>query len=172
MTDDYGTAVCFSNTNGGPTFSNTTFLACENLDTAADGTIMDEDGSISSYDGLNFTECRLAPGRDDGDGVVIRDRGSAGSLEFRYCTVVECTGSSGLRVDLKSLAIISQCNFYDNAIGYQTAANRALFYADYSGMDIRECIFSGYSTGVSWCMAVEGSRGRVSHSQIAFSRVH
>jgi hypothetical protein len=142
--DTWGLAIHFSNKNGVKQFLDSSFINCYYIEDYADGTINDQYGSISGqtthYERLNFTDCQLHTHENHGDGIVVHIAKSEcdGFNDFRYLTVLKCTGSSLWYSCSKNRPTVYYCNLYANTAPY------GHFYAETNGFDINYCIFEPY----------------------------
>jgi hypothetical protein len=142
--DNWGTAVEVWQlaADSRSSFSQANFVACFNTYPRASATINIDSTGVNVYQNLNFTQCRLSVLSDGGLGVVLRFSKTAGSLRVYECTVLSCSGVTGIHSFLPSHPQIQYCNFYLNTLT-SGQVPPAVLYGETSGMSVSNCIFYG-----------------------------
>jgi hypothetical protein len=127
------------------------FVGCYNTHTITDATIRVEAGGFCYLEDDNFTACRLEHDASHGGGVIILVGGSAGTLYFYDCTVLNNIGTTGIQSSWTTAQpLIDKCNFYGNRFDSSRPDNSVLFYAVHAGMKITNCIF--YDNTALFCI--------------------
>jgi hypothetical protein len=137
----YGSAMTLSSPNSSNSINTSDFVGCGDQGDGRRGTVYHAEPMAVYYLNLNFSECRLLTGAESGNGVVFQAEPTGGTWTFSYCTVLNCSGSSGLQSCSRDSGHIQYCNVYFNELH----SGRALLYAVRTGMFIDGCLFNGNS---------------------------
>jgi hypothetical protein len=139
-TDGWSTTVSYYRSDVIANLTDVSFYYCSAINDAT-GTIDDQDGAISTFIRLNFTDCYMRPNANVnyGDGVAILTRDASASFTCVYCTVLHCTGTTGIDTESNNRPIIEYSNFDDNTFS-DGSTSWSLFYVGRSGMTVRYCV--------------------------------
>jgi hypothetical protein len=127
------------------TMASSSLVDCGDEASSARGTLFIDKNPAFSLVYLNFSGCQLPSNAASGDDAIgfifwayVHSRHP---WYLRYCTVVDCSGSSGIHHTSSSVGTIEYCNFYDNV----ARSDRAVLSTWGSGQILRFCIFDGNS---------------------------
>jgi hypothetical protein len=130
----YGNAIYFE-CKGDSQMWDCSFLKCKELEAKAWGGIYRDSNAQFVLGQLNFSDCAASAASV---GVVLFSGGSAWGLID--CTVVRCSGFSGLDDSGSDCPAVQWSNFYNNSF---VDEGGCLFSGFIYGFEVNQCIFSG-----------------------------
>jgi hypothetical protein len=131
----HGNAIRFSCEYSGQA-NDCSFVNCKEYDSQSAGGIYGTSQSDVSLIRLNFSDCGSSA---SSPGVILFWTG--GPWFFARCTVLRCTGLSGLDDATSRAQHVEWSNFYNNSFAHDGCLLSALSY----GFEVDGCIFSGNS---------------------------
>jgi hypothetical protein len=120
------------------TFKDVTIVDTSNSAPLTDATVHEDDGDVTSYDGVNWTLCQRGRIVNNGRGVVIRAKRDTGSLRLQYGTIVNCSDNDGIDLDISERAYVVHCNVVVEDLSPELSGA--------NGMVVQDCIFAGASS--------------------------
>jgi hypothetical protein len=141
-----GNAINFGS-NGDSEVWDCSFVKCKELETTSWGGIYRESNADFFLTQLNVSNSESSP---SSYGVVLFCGGSP--WHFLECTVVRCSGFSGLDDSGSGSPAVTSSNFYNNSL---VDEGGGLFYGFIYGFDVDRCIFSGNT--IEFWLAPDGS---------------
>jgi hypothetical protein len=139
---DYGNAIAF-NPHAACRVTDCIFFKCKDHDDTSEGGIYNAATQAVSMARLNFSECILSSRDGSCLGAVLYWDEDAGSWTFSECTVVRCSGGSGLDHWALAVPIVELTNFYNNSC----SSSDAILSGYEVGFTVDRCIFSGNTAG-------------------------
>jgi hypothetical protein len=155
VTDSCGHALASNLDQSTFDVNSSSFVECGSQTSLTAGVLCVDKDTHFYFTSLNFSECRLSADLADGGaaiGFIFYDFiNRYNPWYLRYCTVLKCSGSTGIHHSDSGDGTVEYCNFYGNV----ARADRGVLFTFSHGLNVQYCVFEGNSREIF--MATVGS---------------